>query len=297
MALKKTNPSNSTAAAAEFEQEPGSDATATTAEVSTTQAEAAVAPADTVAARTPETEADADASAKVTATTAIAKASSTSTAVAVEGAASQAKQFQKEVEAMKGAGDFSFGNYRVFKGTNGALEEVGGDEATLGRWAKVRMLAWDDHFEISPGDKGASTKDFVAYSKDGQVVDSVIGEEQKPWVGRKVSDYVEYLKKEEEFDKASVRRFIDISCALLAADDTDGPVGEIIQVSLAPSSIPAFSKYQEDLKNKARCVAMGLPGFAIPEDPFTFFFLRESASKGDEKWTKLKILSNLPAKI
>ncbi len=239
--------------------------------------------------------ADADASAKVAATTAIAKASST--AVATESAANQAKSFQKEVEAMKGACDFAYGNYRVFKATNGALEEVGGDEATLGRWAQVRMIGWDEHTEVSPGDKGSTTKEFVAYSKDGKTLDSVIGEDQKAWVGRSVVDYVEYLKTTEGFDKAQSRRFIDVACAVISADDTDGPIGEIVQITLAPSSVQAFSKYQEDLKNKARCVAMGLPGFKLPEDPFTFYFLRESASKGDDKWTKLKIVSSLPAKI
>ena len=42
---------------------------------------------------------------------------------------------------------------------------------------------------------------------------------------------------------------------------------------------------------------MGLPGFTVPEDPFTFYYLREAASKGNQNWTKLKIVAELPAKI
>lgn len=231
------------------------------------------------------------------ATTAMTVAKASATSLAVSDAAAKAKEFQREVAAMKGASDFSYGNYPVFKGNNGEISESGGDQASLGRWAQVRMLSWDEHFEVSPGESGASTKEFVAYSKDGKTIDSVIGEEQKRWVGASVNDYMNYLKNEEEFANAKSRRFIDIAAALMATDSGDGPIGTVIQITLSESSIPAFSKYQQSLADTARCVAMGLPGFKLPEDPFTFFFLREVASKGNNKWTKLKIVSSLPAKL
>lgn len=258
-----------------FEQEPEGGDTAVAEKPPVSEAPAAApAPASAVAVRT------------------------TSTALSVDEAAKKASQFKKEVEDMKGAGDFSYGNYDVYKGDNGEITMIGGDETSMGRWAQVRMLSWDDHYEVSPGEQGKETKEFVAYSKDGEIVDSVIGEDQKSWVGKKVADYVDYLKKEEEFENAGKRRFIDIACAVLAADTgEDAPIGKVIQVTLSQSSIPAFSKYQEDLKNTARCVAMGLPGFALPDDPFTFFFIREKASKGDKTWTKLKISATLPNKL
>jgi len=299
MALKKLNRDTETAtqeaAGATTEaQAPEATRQDTTqsVEAGATGQEAAVA----AEAQAPaEAAAHADAAAKVAATTAIAAASSTS--VAVADAAAKAKQFQREVQDMKGASDFTYGNFRVFKGNNGEISESGGDEDSLGRWAQVRLLSWDDHYEISPGEQGASTKDFVAYSKGGEVIDSVIGEELKQWVGKPVREYLEYLKNEEEFANAKTRRFIDTACALLGTDSGDGPIGEVIQVTLSESSIPAFSRYQEELKNKARCVAMGLPGFKLPEDPFTFFFIREVTSKGDNRWTKLRISASLPAKL
>ena len=159
------------------------------------------------------------------------------------------------------------------------------------------MIAWDEHTELSPGESGDSTKDFVAYSKDGKTIDSVIGEELKGWIGKPVVDYVEYLKNEEDFSKTKSRRFIDTACAVMASDSGDGPIGEVVQITLSESSIPAFAKHQEQLANKARCVAMGLPGFSLPADPFTFFFLREVTSKGQNTWTKLRIVQDLPAKI
>jgi hypothetical protein len=273
-----------------FEQEPNGEAAAS-------ETTAAAAPQETAKA---ETKVDQPAAA-VQATTAIARAQTT--AVSVAEAAAKAKAFQKEVEDMKGASDFSYGNYDVYKGNNG---EIVKGEDSLGRWAKVRMIAWDEHFEVSPGEEGASSKDFVAYSKDGKTIESVIGEDQRGWVGKSVDEYLAYLRDDsdegEGFEKAGVRRFIDIACALLSCENAeDAPLNTVIQVTLSQSSIPAFSKYQEDLKNNARCVAMGLPGFVLPEDPFTFFLLRELATKdgkkGKQNWTKLKIVSTLPNKI
>lgn len=286
MALKKTN--------AAFEQE-----TAVADDTVTSQVDTPVnttAPAEVEAPRSEAVQEDA--AAKTTATVAIAVASNTSsTAVAVADAAVKAKEFQREINAMKGASDFSYGNFRVFKGNNGEIAESGGDQATLGRWAKVRLLSWDSHHEVSPGETSESSKAFVAYSLDGKTIDSVIGEEQKAWVGRAVTDYVDHLRNHEEFAKAECRRFVDMACALMAAEDEDAPIGEVIQVTLSQSSIPAFSKYQEQLSNKARCVAMGLPGFTLPDDPFSFFLVREVAKKGTQTWTKIRIESTLPAKL
>lgn len=270
-----------------FEQEPTITATAEHAVPETAYSEAATAVVDEPIQRQ-------EAAAVTTAVT-VAKASATS--VAVADAAAKAKEFQREVAAMKGASDFSYGNYQVFKGSNGSIAESGGEEADLGRWAQVRLMSWDEHFECSPGESGASTKDFVAYSKDGKTIDSVIGEEQKRWVGASVNDYMNYLKNEEEFANAKCRRFIDTACALMATDSGDGPIGTVIQVTLSESSIPAFSKYQQSLADTARCVAMGLPGFKLPEDPFSFFFVREVATKNTNRWTKLRIVSSLPAKL
>jgi hypothetical protein len=277
MALNKSKNTQKPA----FEQEPEGD-------VATAQKPAAAAESQETASAPA-----AEAAAAAATTTAITKAQGT--AVSVEEAAKRAKEFQKEVDAMKGASDFSYGNYDVYKGNNG---EIVCGEDSLGRWAQVRMLSWGEHFEVSPGEKSASSKDFVAYSADGKTIDSVIGEEQREWEGKPVADYLTYLRETEDFDKADCRRFIDIGAALLGAENAeDAPIGTVIQITLSQSSIPAFSKYQEDLKNAARCVAMGLPGFKLPDDPFTFFFVRELAAKGDNKWTKLKIVSTLPNKI
>jgi hypothetical protein len=212
-------------------------------------------------------------------------------------AAAFAKQLEKQLAEMQG-GDFTYGTYRVFKGNNGELCEMQGEKASCGRWAQVHLLNWDDHYEVSPGSDDKSSKDYVAYSKDGVTIDSVIGEELKPeWEGRTVAEYLQYLKKDEGFDGAEKRQFVDMACALLATDSGDGPIGKVIQVTLSQSSIPNFKRYTKDLLDTARCVSLGLPGFKLPDDPMRFFLLREAAQKGNNKWTKLSFTPTLPNKV
>lgn len=285
MALKKTNTT------ANFEQEPGTapEGGAAVAERETPQKEA-TAPVTPAQTPTPEP----TAAAKVESTTAIAKASASS--VATNDAANAAKNFKKEVEAMKGAADFSYGSHRVFKAKDGVIKESGGDKAVLGRWVKGRLLAWDRHFEISPGEDGKDSGSFVAYSMDGVTIDNVVGEEVKSWEGKPVDDYLTFLRDTEEFDKASKREFIDTEVAVLGCEDEPDFTG-VIQITLSASSIPAFKKYQSDLESTAKCVAMGLPGYKLPEDPFSLYFIRESAEKGKNSWTKLRLAASLPAKL
>lgn len=278
MALKKAN----------FE-EVTNEMTNTVEGVETTTAADVLAANDTVVEKTEHVAAPA-------ATVPAVRTTSTSLATKNE-AAEQAKEFARQIAQTQG-GDFSFGTYRVFKGNNGEVCEMSGEKASCGRWAKVHMLNWDFHYEVSPGTDDKSSKSFVAYSRDGITIDSVIGEEQRAdWEGKPVREYVDYLRTEEEFAKADVRQFVDMACALLGTDSGDGPVGTVIQVTLSSSSIPNFKRYVKALEESARCVAMGLPGFTMPENPMQFFLVREAASKDNLKWTKLAFYSSLPAKI
>ena len=278
MALKKAN----------FE-EVTNEMTNTVEGVETTTAADVLAANDTVVEKTEHVAAPA-------ATVPAVRTTSTSLATKNE-AAEQAKEFARQIAQTQG-GDFSFGTYRVFKGNNGEVCEMSGEKASCGRWAKVHMLNWDFHYEVSPGTDDKSSKSFVAYSRDGITIDSVIGEEQRAdWEGKPVREYVDYLRTEEEFAKAEVRQFVDMACALLGTDSGDGPVGTVIQVTLSSSSIPNFKRYVKALEESARCVAMGLPGFTMPENPMQFFLVREAASKDNLKWTKLAFYSSLPAKI
>lgn len=261
-----------------------------TTTTTTTQTNFESDPEMTAVIDTPETQPDAT----VSATTAIAKAAATS--LSSNDAALAAKNFKKEIEAMQDAADFSWGSMRQFKAMNGTIRESGGDKLDLGRWVKVQMLAWGRSWQITPGTDGKDSASFVAFSKDGKIIDHVIGEDQKSWEGRGVEEYLTYLQKEEEFDRAAKREFIDTQCAVLGSEE-EPDFNEIVQITLSSSSIPAFRSYQTALEAKAKCVLMGLPNFKLPENPMQFYFLREAASKGSNSWTRLRIVTDLPAKI
>lgn len=233
-----------------------------------------------------------------------APAPSTSTALAPAPAAGAvvtsdralANEFVEQVNAMKGAADFSYGNYTVFKGHNGEIRSSEEGVASLGRWVRGSMIAWGEHWEASPNSDSKEAKDYVGYSDDGSTIRSIIGKEKLiNWIGRPIDEYVQYLRS-QDFPKADKRRMIDVAFAVQESENGE-MVGEIIQITLSPSSIPSFKSYQENLVQKARCVARGLPGFKLPEDPLTFYFVREAASKDGKSWTKLAVMSKLPAKL
>lgn len=265
--VKKTQPV--------FEQEPGDT---TVAERPAEAQQTAPAQADPVAATT----------------TALAKASTSS--LTVQAAADEAKRFKREVEEMKGNSNFDYGIKDTFKADGGSIAQMGqGKDLKLGTWVKVRLTAWDYSYQVSPGGEGASTKDFVAYSKGGKTIDSVIGSEQQAWVGSTVQDYVDHLIKVEEFPGAKVRTFIDTACYLLATENNKGPIGKTVQIVLSKTSMTSFSRYQAELEDNAMAVQMGLPGAKLPEDPHTFYFVVERVSDGKgKKWDKLKISATMP---
>lgn len=203
--------------------------------------------------------------------------------------------FAKEVEAMKGAANFDYGNYDVFKGINGNIKGTGDNIASLGRWVKVSMVAWDDRIQISPGSDTAAAKDCVAYSKDGKTIDSVIGDKYRPWLGKSVDEYITFLKN-NDWMNAKKSTYVDVACIVHTGESKAAKemAGEVICITLSQSSTPSFKSYQEKLNMKAKALARGIPGVQLPADPFTFYFGTEPASKDGKDWTKLKVSDKQP---
>lgn len=208
--------------------------------------------------------------------------------------APQPSRFAEEVSAMRGAADFTYGNFKIYKAVNGKIR-CGADKSVLGTWVKVAMLGWDEHTQINPAVDGPKAKDMVAYSKDGVVIDSVIGEDNADWEGKTVEAYLAFMRTGDwRLAKKSV--YIDIACAVLEAEANADAVGEIFQITLSPSSITSFRSYQQKLEQTAKAVGRSIPGFKIPADPFTFYFVCEDANKGDNSWTKLGVSLKAPVK-
>lgn len=211
---------------------------------------------------------------------------------------SEASAFQKEVEDMKGGADFQYGNYkdRVFKGVSGQIATTDG-KSKLGRWIQGTMIAWDDHWEVSPGSKSEKSKDAVGYSKVGDKIDSIVGAKYSEHVGKSIDEYVTYLQNDGDYPEAKKGRYVDIAFLLQSCENGDSDlIGEVIQITLSQTSIGSFAAYQEGLKMKAKVAARGI-AVKMPEDPFTFYFGAEAVSKDGNNWTKLNVSNKQPTKF
>lgn len=230
-----------------------------------------------------------EAAAAVQATTAVAVAASTSvTAIAAD----QAKAFQQELAAMKDSTDFSLGTFTTFKASNGVIAETGEGKLSFGRWVDGRMMAYGAFTQVSPGDTGAKTKGFVAWSKDGKTVDTVLGDgTERSFVGKSVQDYLHYLRETEGLTGADAKEYLNVAFLVTGCESGEVDEGEIVNIVLAPSSITAFRAYESQLQLGARAAAMGLKTKAdLSGDPFRFRFSCVQASNAkNQRWSKLVI--------
>ncbi len=230
-----------------------------------------------------------EAAAAVQATTAVAVTTSTSiTTIATD----QAKTFQQELAAMKDSTDFSLGTFTTFKASNGVIAETGEGKLSLGRWVDGRMMAYGAFTQVSPGDSGAKTKGFVAWSKDGKTVDTVLGDgTERSFVGKSVQDYLHYLRETEGLTGADAKEYLNVAFLVMGCESGEVDEGEIVNIVLAPSSITAFRAYESQLQLGARAAAMGLKTKAdLSGDPFRFRFSCVQASNTkNQRWSKLVI--------
>lgn len=207
--------------------------------------------------------------------------------------------FTKKVEEMFNCLDTRYGNFPTYKAKPGGRIECVTDDNMpgMGRWAKVTMMSWGKHWEIGPGVSDESATDYVAFSDNGKTIDRVLGDELQSHVGSDIQEYIKYLKDKEGFDNAGYREFVDVACYVHDNEAGEDFTGKIVMFSLPPTSASAFHRYQQQLAGLARAAKMGIPGVSAPENPFTFYFITESAKKGKQEWTKLIIESKLPNKF
>lgn len=261
-------------------KKPATDNTAPAFEDVTAVVEAERPAADAAAATT-------NPAAEATATAAVAVAASTS---AVTVASEKARNFRQELAEMKDAMSFDWGTFPTFKADNGSIAEVGNGRLNFGTWVKGRMMAYGSFWQVSPGDSDSKLKGFVAFSKDGQTVDSVIGDGvERGFVGKSVSDYLTYLRDTEGLSKADVKEYLNVGFLVVESDKPEVDPGTVVNIVLSQSSIRSFRAYEEQVKVNARAAAMGLPHKAMSDDPFRFKFVAEATQHKGNKWTKLTL--------
>ena len=230
-----------------------------------------------------------EAAAAVQATTAITITTNTSITTI---AADQAKAFAEELKSMRDGASFAHGTFVTYKADNGAIAETGNGKTSFGKWVEGRMLAFSSQWQISPGDSGAKTKGFVAFSSDGVTVDNVIGDgTERAFIGKPVQEYLSYLTDTEGLTGASCKEYLHVAFLVIDSESKEVEEGTVVDIVLSPSSIASFRAYEEQLKLGARAAAMGLKTKVnLSGDPFHFRFVAEQASNAKgQRWAKLGI--------
>jgi len=167
-----------------------------------------------------------------------------------------------------------FGEGVRLVGSNGNIMD--GDKKMLGTKLTLTLLSWNDRYVVSPGENGAEAKEHARYSLDG--ITTTKGED--------VKEYVEHLRKELGYDKASVKTYVDLFGILEASEKAVDYVGDAVVVSLAPDSVKAFNGFRRDI------VVKGMTGRLPAIDPSMGVKVNvttEVKSGNGNTWTRLLV--------
>ena len=128
-----------------------------------------------------------------------------------------------------------FGEGVRLVGSNGILMDS--DKNKLGSHIHMTLLSWNKRWVVSPGKDGAEAREFARYSIDGKYTSK----------GEPVDEYIDRLRNELGYDKASLKEYIDLFGVLDASEKDSDHVGGSVTVSLSPDSVKAFSSFRRDI--------------------------------------------------
>jgi rRNA processing protein Krr1/Pno1 len=184
----------------------------------------------------------AEAVAAAAATTAIAKASAGGAlAVKVEGVEDVIGKAQNAYPPVQ------FGAFDRLIGSNGQVMDA--QKKLLGSKVTVELLSWNYVTVLSPGDDTAEAKEAVRYSLDGKTLDD--------GSGKSCDDYLEELRTVHGYTKASKKVYIEVLGILESAEKETPLIGQVVQVSLSPTSAVKFVPgHQVQVRVKRRTGAL-----------------------------------------
>lgn len=190
---------------------------------------------------------------------AVTKASDTSRAVVAATAYGDIfKSLQGAIQPLE------FGTVPRLVGAQGVIQaKVAGKKSSLGKSIELTLLSFNDEHVVSPGKDDDEATQLVRYSLDGKTIDGT---------GEDVNTYLEKLRS-QGYDKASVKRYVQLIGVLEASAEKSELVGEMVQVSLSPQSAKGWDGYrmQRSVKVARNIVkAEGSDKLVITADPRTF---------------------------
>lgn len=203
------------------------------------------------------------------------------------------RDFGAEFAAMENADVFAPGVLPMLKVASNAQDiiEVKG-ERKAGEWLSGRLMNWAWLTQISPTVQGGQGKEFVGFSRDGETMDFIIGRDgaQGAYIGRSVEDYLKYLHTTEGLENAVAKRYMQIALVCLGSASGSFKQGDMVGLTLSPTSVSSFNAYNQKLQIAIRAAKMGLGSTQTVSDPFRIKLSVQGAkdAKG-HTWNKLDI--------
>lgn len=123
---------------------------------------------------------------------------------------------------------------RITVGLDGFEDD---QKVDLGKEIHLELMSYNDRWVVSPGTQDKEATDHVRYSADGKTID---GTEQT------VQEYLDYLKKVEAYDEASVKQYMTVYGFLTYSNGKEIDVIDrsLVAVQVPPQSRAFFDRYR-----------------------------------------------------
>lgn len=208
-----------------------------------------------------------EAAADVAATTAIAVASATSTALA-----EPAQAVPTALASLKDVFAVEYDTFPRLIGASGSIED--GDNRDLGEWVKLKLVSWQNQWDVVPGSQDEEAKAHLRYSSDGITIDAT---------GESVNEYLAKLQNDLGYPKASVKHRVVLVGVLEDSAKKSPLIGEPVQVSLSPQARKTFERYCFSRTIKAKMGTKSLDGAEH------ILITAEKKTAGTNKYTLLNV--------
>lgn len=174
---------------------------------------------------------------ETTTATATAAPASTSTAVAAprantEVVAAPTLKMMDVIGSVKEQYKVDWNTLDRVQANNGAFLDLGKAKASMGDTIQMRLLSWQDTWQVSPGSDDKEAAEHVRYSDDGKVTKQ----------GEDVEAYLDELRK--IYPKAKCDHRCTLVGVLEGSAKDSRLVGELFQIDLSQTSRQEFDKYK-----------------------------------------------------
>lgn len=162
--------------------------------------------------------------------------------------------------------------------TNGVFMDKGKD-LSLGDEVQLRLLTWQDVWQISPGSDDKEAKDHVRYCDNPNTLPD----------GTPVVDYLTRLREEFRYTKASCDHRVVLGGVLEAVSKDSRLLGELVQIDLPKTSKAEFDKYQAGTAYKVG------KGLLKPHQAQVMTMTAEPVSANGRNWTIVRFTPTMDA--